>query len=122
MTENIVHPIRLKRAYEGASAGDGTRLLVERLWPRGLTKEKAAIDVWLKEVSPSPDLRRWYGHDPERWEEFRQRYETELQGRGDAIQRIRDLQGAGPLTFVFAARDERRNSALVLKEFLEGHL
>ena len=118
MSEDV-HPIRLKRAYQEAAAEDGNRILVERLWPRGLTKEKATIDVWLKEVSPSPDLRRWYGHDPERWEEFRKRYETEMQSHEDPIRRIRDLQKTGPLTFVFAARDEQRNSAVVLKAFIE---
>jgi uncharacterized protein YeaO (DUF488 family) len=114
--------IRLKRAYEEPSKEDGLRILVDRLWPRGVSKDKAAIDLWLKDVAPSPELRKWYGHDTERWEEFRQRYRAELDDNakllGDLKQRIRE----GPVTFIFAARDEEHNSAVVLKEFLERRL
>ena len=107
---------RTKRAYEPAGPEDGYRVLVERLWPRGLTKERAALDHWAKEVSPSPALRTWYGHDPERFEAFTVRYRKELAApAGQAI--IADLRrrGArGTVTLVYAARDEERNSAMVL--------
>ena len=110
--------IALKRAYERPDPGDGTRILVERLWPRGLTKEKAAIDHWAKEIAPSPALRRWYGHRPELWPEFQQRYRAELDANPEAVARLRALCAAGPVTFVYAARDEARNSATVLKAYL----
>jgi len=112
--------IRLKRAYEPPDNQDGVRLLVERLWPRGQTKEKARIDEWFKDIAPSQDLRKWYGHDPEKWEEFRRRYLDELRRNPDVVDRLRQRLKDGPVTFVFAAKDEERNSALVLKEFLEG--
>jgi uncharacterized protein YeaO (DUF488 family) len=111
--------IRLKRAYEEPSKDDGTRILVERLWPRGVSKEKAAIDLWLKEVAPSTELRKWYGHDPDRWEEFRRRYRAELDGRREVLDDLKRRLKEGPVTFVFAARDEEHNSALLLKEYLE---
>jgi uncharacterized protein YeaO (DUF488 family) len=112
--------IRLKRAYEPAVKDDGTRLLVERLWPRGLTREKAAIDEWLKNIAPTPELRRWYGHDPGKWAIFRRRYLDELRGNSEEVQRLRARAKEGPVTFVYAARDEKRNSAVVLREYLEG--
>ena len=112
--------IRLKRAYEPPEKHDGVRLLVERLWPRGLTKEKAGIDEWFKEVAPSQELRKWYGHDPEKWEAFRRRYLDELRGNPDAVNRLRARVKEGPVTFVYAAKDEKHNSALLLKEYLEG--
>lgn len=112
-------PLRLKRVYLPADDDDGTRVLVERLWPRGLTKQAAAVDHWLKDISPSPDLRKWFGHRPELWDEFQVRYLKELQAAPDAVQALRDLCDAGPVTLVYAARDEARNSALVLKRFLE---
>jgi len=112
--------IRLKRAYEPPSPEDGMRVLVERLWPRGLTKERAAVDLWLKEISPSPELRKWYGHDPAKWEEFQRRYRAELEAAGEPLERLRALVGEGTVTFVYAAKDEERNSARVLKEFLES--
>lgn len=111
--------IRLKRVYEPRSDDDGLRILVERLWPRGLTKEKAAIDLWPKELSPSPELRKWYGHDPAKWDEFRARYRTELDRERDALAELKAKIGAGPVTLVYAARDEERNSAVVLKQCLE---
>jgi uncharacterized protein YeaO (DUF488 family) len=112
--------IRLKRAYEVATKEDGTRLLVERLWPRGLTKEKAAIDEWFKDLAPSPALRKWYGHDPVKWEDFRRRYLEELRGNPKEVERLRTRVKEGPITFVYAAKDEKRNSAVVLKDYLEG--
>jgi len=111
--------IKLKRAYEAPEKKDGVRLLVERLWPRGLTKEKAAIDEWFKDVAPSPELRKWYGHDPAKWAEFRRRYLAELKGNPGEVERLRARVGKGPVTFVYAAKDENRNSAVLLKEHME---
>ena len=114
--------IQLKRAYEPPEKPDGARLLVERLWPRGLTKEKAGIDEWFKDVAPSQELRKWYGHDPEKWEGFRKRYLDELRANSEAVNRLRERVKEGPVTFVYAAKDEEHNSALLLKEFLEGKM
>ena len=111
--------ILLKRAYEEPAVADRRRVLVERLWPRGLNKEKAAIDLWLKEVAPSTELRRWFGHDPRKWAEFRKRYRAELEDKGDAITTLRERLEEGPVTFLFAAKDEEHNSAIALKEYLE---
>lgn len=111
--------IKLKRAYEPASTNDGLRILVERLWPRGLTKQKARIDLWLKAFAPSPELRQWYGHDPARWPQFRKRYEAELKSQGDLTALMKLLAEDRPITFIYAASDEERNSAIVLKEFIE---
>jgi uncharacterized protein YeaO (DUF488 family) len=111
--------IRLKRAYEKALKEDGLRILVERLWPRGVSKEKAAIDLWLKDLAPSAELRRWYGHDPNKWPEFRKRYLAELRQSGEAIKQLEAQVKKGKVTFVYAAADEQHNSALVLKEYLE---
>jgi uncharacterized protein YeaO (DUF488 family) len=113
--------IHLKRAYEEPAESDGLRILVERLWPRGLSKERAAVDVWLKEVAPSPELRKWYGHDPAKWEEFQKRYRAELEANESAVAELRRRVREEPVTFVYAARDEERNSAAVLKEFLRQH-
>ena len=109
--------IHLKRAYEAPAADDGLRILVERLWPRGLTKAEAAIDHWVKDVAPSPELRRWYGHRPERWPEFRKRYTAELDGNGAAVESLRALCRGRRVTFVFAAKDRERNGAVVLKDY-----
>jgi uncharacterized protein YeaO (DUF488 family) len=111
--------IRMKRAYDAAAPSDGRRILVERLWPRGLSKEKAAVDVWLKDVAPSTELRRWFGHDPERWDEFRRRYREELLRRPEDVARLRREIEAGPVTFVYGSRDTVHNAATVLKEFVE---
>lgn len=113
--------IHLKRAYEKPAPDDGLRILVERLWPRGLTKERAAIDVWLKDVAPSPELRRWFNHDPDKWDEFQKRYRAELRENREAVEALREKIGDGPVTFVYAARDEEHNSARLLKDFLEHH-
>jgi uncharacterized protein YeaO (DUF488 family) len=112
--------IRLKRAYEEPSKDDGTRILVERLWPRGVSKGKAAIDLWLKEVAPSSELRKWYGHDPDKWEEFRRRYRAELDEKREVLDDLKRRLKEGQVTFVFAARDEEHNSALLLREYLEN--
>jgi uncharacterized protein YeaO (DUF488 family) len=112
--------IKLKRVYERPSAGDGLRVLVDRLWPRGLSKHEAAADLWLKEVAPSPQLRRWYDHDARRWQRFRARYRAELARRPAIMRTLEDLRRRGPITLVFAARDEARSNAAVLREVLDG--
>jgi uncharacterized protein YeaO (DUF488 family) len=110
--------IHLKRAYDAPSKQDGRRILVERLWPRGVTKSKAAIDLWLKDIAPSPDLRRWFNHEPEKWPEFQRRYREELKANPEPVAELRRLVREGPVTFVYAAKDEERNSAVLLKQFL----
>jgi len=111
--------LKLKRAYESPAKADGLRILVERLWPRGVRKDQAQIDVWLKEVAPSTALRKWYGHDPERWPEFQKRYRAELKKLGDVLTLLRYLAQNQTVTFVYAASDEERNSAVVLQAYLE---
>ncbi len=111
--------IRLKRAYEPPTDDDGTRILVERLWPRGVSKEKAAIDLWLKELAPSTELRKWYSHDQTRWAEFRKRYLAELEQKAEAIRDLKRRLEEGPVTFVYAAKDEEHNSAILLRDYLE---
>jgi uncharacterized protein YeaO (DUF488 family) len=112
--------IRLKRVYETPAEADGCRILVERLWPRGLSKQVARVDLWCKDVAPSPELRRWFDHDPDKWSEFKRRYRRELRGRGEALDAIRERVAAGPVTFVFASREERFNNAVALAEHLGG--
>jgi uncharacterized protein YeaO (DUF488 family) len=113
-------PIRLKRVYERPSADDGLRVLVDRLWPRGVSKHDAAADLWLKEAAPSASLRRWYGHDARRWRQFRDRYRAELARRPQILHMLDDLRRRGPVTLLFAAHDEARSNAAVLREVLEG--
>lgn len=110
--------IRLKRAYEPHSASDGTRILIDRLWPRGVTKRAAAIDRWLRDIAPSTGLRRWFRHDVDRWDEFRRRYRAELKEHGEQLDELRRLARKGPITLVFGARDEEHNDAVVLRQFL----
>jgi uncharacterized protein YeaO (DUF488 family) len=112
--------IRLKRAYLPPSPEDGVRVLVDRLWPRGLPKSEAAIDRWLKDLAPSTELRRWFGHDPSRWSEFRRRYEVELSRHTELLDALRAMAQKGPVTLVFAAQDELHNQAVVLKDFLSS--
>ena len=112
--------IRLKRAYEAPSPDDGTRILVERLWPRGVKKADAAIDHWAKDVAPSPQLRKWFGHQPKLWQEFCSRYAEELRQNTAAVEALRQLCAAGRVTFVFAAKDRNQNSAVLLRKFLLG--
>ncbi len=112
--------IKLKRAYEEPAKEDGFRILVERLWPRGLTKERARIDLWLKDIAPSPELRTWYSHDVAKWEQFRDRYFAELKLKKDLISQLKQKEKQGTVTFIFAARDEQHNSALALKSFIES--
>jgi uncharacterized protein YeaO (DUF488 family) len=111
--------IQLKRAYEGASKSDGARFLVERLWPRGVKKQHLKLDGWLKAVAPSSDLRRWFGHDPEKWSEFRRRYVRELEQHADAWRSLLARVRRGRVTLVYSAHDTEHNNAVVLKDFLE---
>lgn len=110
--------IRLKRAYDPAAEHDGARVLVDRLWPRGVSKVRAALTLWCRDVAPSTELRQWFGHDPVRWEEFRRRYRAELRANDGAVATLRDLARQGPVTLIYAARDERHNEAVVLRELL----
>ena len=112
--------IRLKRAYEEPAPEDGERILVERLWPRGLAKQTAKLDLWLKDVAPSTDLRKWFGHDPDRWNEFRRRYESELKYKHDLIKLLKEKAQRGTVTLIYAARDEEHNGALALKRYLQS--
>jgi uncharacterized protein YeaO (DUF488 family) len=111
--------VRLKRAYEPPASDDGVRVLVDRLWPRGLDKARVAADLWLKDAAPSERLRRWFGHDPRRWERFRAEYRAELAQRADILALLADLRRRGPLTLVYGARDEAHNQAVVLREVLD---
>jgi uncharacterized protein YeaO (DUF488 family) len=111
--------LKLKRAYEEPSKEDGFRVFVERLWPRGISKERAAVDLWLKEVAPSPELRKWFAHDPAKWEEFRRRYEKELEKNTFEIHLLLGKSREGTVTLVYAAHDQEHNSALILKQHLE---
>jgi uncharacterized protein YeaO (DUF488 family) len=111
--------IRIKRAYEPPSREDGLRILVERLWPRGVTKARAALNLWLKDLAPSPELRKWFGHDASKWNQFERRYWKELQANEEAVDVLRRKAGQGTVTLVYAARDEEHNGARALKEFLE---
>ncbi|HET8727650.1 MAG TPA: DUF488 domain-containing protein [Alphaproteobacteria bacterium] len=111
--------VQLKRAYDPPSPEDGRRVLVDRLWPRGLARADAKIDLWLKDAAPSAELRRWYGHDPARWPEFRERYLAELAANPEPLKTLRDLLRQGPVTLLFAKRDVEHNNAMVLKEAVE---
>lgn len=115
-TEKTTQKIRLKRAYEAAQSTDGRRVLVERLWPRGVRKEALKLDAWLKEVAPSTELRQWFGHDPERFSEFARRYRRELRERAaaSAVRELRAYARREPLTLIYAAKDEEHNGAAVL--------
>jgi len=110
--------IQLKRVYEEPSRQDGFRVLVERLWPRGVTKARAAVDLWLKDIAPSPELRKWFAHDPAKWKEFQRRYRKELAGNEEAVDLLRRKAKAGPVTLVYAAHDPEHNSAVLLEAFL----
>jgi uncharacterized protein YeaO (DUF488 family) len=112
--------IKIKRVYEQPDKNDGLRILVDRLWPRGLTKEKASVDLWLKEIGPSTELRKWFGHDPSKWKHFRGRYETELRHKDDLIKVLTQKARVGTITLIYGARDEKHNEAVVLKQFLEN--
>ncbi len=112
--------IRLKRAHERPAAGDGARILVDRLWPRGVKKVDAGIDEWIKDIAPSTALRKWFGHDPARWQEFRGRYRIEVHEHPEPFARLRALARQGPITLVYSAHDEAHNDAVALRDFLLG--
>lgn len=110
--------IHLKRIYEPASSSDGERFLVDRVWPRGFSKAELGDTVWLKDIAPSTELRKWFGHDPERWAEFKKRYQSELKTKEEPLKTLRAALKQGPITLVYAAHDELHNQALVLRDFL----
>jgi len=110
--------IRIKRVYEPSEKEDGTRILVDRLWPRGLTKAKADVHLWLKEIAPSTELRKWFGHDADKWVEFKTRYRAELKGNDGQVALLKEKIKKGVVTLVYGAKDEAHNEAVVLQEFL----
>jgi uncharacterized protein YeaO (DUF488 family) len=110
--------IKLKRVYEEPAKADGTRILVDRLWPRGLTKEKAHVDLWLKEVAPSTALRKWFAHDPAKWSEFKTRYRAELKQNPEQLALLKKAAAKGPATILYGAKDQEHNEAIVLHELL----
>ena len=110
--------LRIKRVYLQPEKGDGTRILVDRLWPRGLTKEKASVDLWLKEIAPSTELRKWFGHDPAKWAEFQTRYLAELRVNGEPLARLKQEAAKGTTTLLYGAKDEQHNEAVVLQKLL----
>jgi uncharacterized protein YeaO (DUF488 family) len=112
--------VRIKRVYEAPEAADGKRILVDRLWPRGLHRDRAAVDVWLKEIAPSAELRRWFGHKPERWTEFRRRYFAELDHRPEAVDALRAELPSERVTLLYAAKDPAHNHAQALLEYLQA--
>ena len=110
--------IKLKRVYETPTKEDGIRILVDRLWPRGLTKLKAKIDLWLKDIAPSTKLRKWFHHDPEKWEEFKKRYRLELKDKKEQIKLLEDQLKNGTVTLVYGSKDKKHNEAVVIEELL----
>jgi uncharacterized protein YeaO (DUF488 family) len=112
--------VRIKRAYERPEPGDGFRVLVDRLWPRGVAKDAARIDLWLKEIAPSAELRKWFDHDPAHWTEFQRRYLHEIEKHPEAIEQLGAAARYRPVTLVYGARDEEHNNAVVLKKFIES--
>jgi uncharacterized protein YeaO (DUF488 family) len=112
--------IKLKRAYEKPAKEDGFRVLVERLWPRGLKKEDVALNLWLKEIAPSPELRQWFSHDPQKWQQFCRRYWAELENKQNEIRLLKERVKEGTVTLIYGSKDEEHNAAVALKKFLEG--
>lgn len=110
------HPPAIKRVYAPINKNDGFRILIDRLWPRGLSKEKAQVDLWLKEIAPSTALRKWFGHDPDKWEEFRKKYRTEIASNEEAMNILKSKVKEGKVTLVYGAKDEQHNDAVVLQE------
>jgi uncharacterized protein YeaO (DUF488 family) len=110
--------VKLKRVYDLPETDDGERILVDRLWPRGLTKAKARVDLWMKEIAPSNELRKWFGHDPEKWSRFRGRYRTELKHNDELVNELKRRARKGPITLLFAARDVAHNEAVVIKQYI----
>jgi uncharacterized protein YeaO (DUF488 family) len=113
--------IGVKRIYDPPSDGDGVRVLVDRVWPRGVKKEDARLDAWEKDVAPSTELRKWFGHDPAKWDQFRARYHRELDANPDAVARLRAALGRGKATLLYGAKDEQHNNAVALVEYLRRH-
>lgn len=113
--------LRIKRVYEPAEPGDGARVLVDRVWPRGVTREAAALTLWLKDVAPSTALRKWFGHEPARWDEFRRRYHAELEQDQDALAELRELRSKGRVTLLYGAHDTEHNQAVALRDYLLAH-
>jgi len=111
--------VRVKRVYERPGKDDGRRILVDRLWPRGLTRDKASVDLWLKDIAPCTELRKWFGHDPGRWEEFRKRYLAELKGNSEPIRILQQEMARNTVTLVYGANDEEHNQAIIIREYLE---
>ncbi len=111
--------IRIKRVYDEPDREDGTRILVDRLWPRGLTKEKAKVDLWLKDVAPSTELRKWFAHDPAKWTEFQTRYRDELKKNKDQLSLLKQEASKGTVTLVYGARDQEHNEAVILQQLLK---
>lgn len=111
--------IRVMRVYETPRKADGFRILVDRLWPRGVSKDKAPVDLWLKEIAPSTELRKWFGHGPERWPEFKQRYFRELDGKAEVVSRMYEKAAGRDIVLVYSAKDELRNQAVCLREYLQ---
>jgi uncharacterized protein YeaO (DUF488 family) len=116
---SFIMTIFLKRVYEKPAVEDGKRILVERLWPRGLKKEDAKVDEWLKDIAPSSGLRKWYSHDPSKWNEFKKRYWSEIDNNKDVIGKLREEAAIHKVTFLFGSKEEKLNSAVVLKEYIE---
>lgn len=112
--------IRIKRIYESPSRDDGVRVLVDRLWPRGVSKQDTKLTLWHKEIAPSAELRKWFAHDPERWEEFRRKYRAELKENAEEVERLRSVLGGGKATLLYGAKDEVHNQAVVLADYLGG--
>jgi uncharacterized protein YeaO (DUF488 family) len=110
--------ISIKRIYEPAAKSDGTRVLVDRVWPRGMTKEAADLDLWFKDIAPSSELRKWFGHDPARWDEFRKRYGKELEGNAEAVKKLHDMMAEGPVTLLYSAHDAEHNQAVALRDYM----
>ncbi len=111
--------IKIKRVYAEPEKSDGLRILVDRLWPRGLTKEKARVDLWLKEIAPSTVLRKWFAHDEKKWREFQSRYQDELKSHGEQLHLLKEKSAGGPVTLLFAAKDQEHNEAVILQKLLQ---
>ena len=114
--------LRIKRVYEAPAKEDGTRVLVDRIWPRGLSKQQAAVDEWMKVIAPSSDLRSWFGHDPQRWEEFQRRYTLELDAHAEAWQPLVDAAAVDDITLLYSSRDTEHNNAVALRDYLKAQL
>ncbi|CAM3082160.1 Uncharacterized conserved protein YeaO, DUF488 family [Paracoccus aminovorans] len=110
--------ISIRRAYDPPDPGEGRRVLVDRIWPRGISRETLGADLWLREIAPSDDLRHWFGHDPQKWDEFRRRYGKELDANPQPVRELRQLANAGPVVLLYGARDTRHNNAVALRDYL----